>query len=425
MGLLGCGVVGGATARMLLENADVVAEKAGAPVKLARVAVKDLSRPRSLELPAHLMTDVVSDVAESGDIDIVVETIGGVDVARHAVMAALSSGKHVVTANKELLAAHGEEIWDCAHACGVDVFLEASVGGGIPVIRPLKESLAGDRVHRVMGILNGTTNYILTRMSETGETFGEALDQASRHGYTELDPAADIEGFDAASKLAILASLAFRTHVLAADVEREGIARIKPSDIAAAHDMGYEIKLLAVAEQEEGQILAQVHPAMVPRSHPLAAVRDVYNAVFVEAEGAGELMFFGRGAGGDPTASAIVGDIVEAARNVVTGRAFIASRRLPKRARMRPHDEARVRYYVVLSVVDRPGVLAAVAGAFAKEHISIASVRQEGLGDAATLALITHTATEGQHRRCFALLEHLDEVQSVSSTIRVEGTGES
>jgi homoserine dehydrogenase len=288
----------------------------------------------------------------------------------------------------------------------------------------MKESLAGDNVRRVMGIVNGTTNFILTRMSETGESFTEALAEAGRLGYTELDPSADIDGYDAASKIAILASLAFNARVVASDVHREGISRITPADIAAAHELGYEVKLLAVAERQDDQVSARVHTAMVPKTHPLAAVRDVYNAVFVEAERAGELMFFGRGAGGGPTASAVVGDIVEVARNIATGGRSPGCTCYNDAARIRPWDDVFVRYYVVLKVYDRSGVLAEVAGVFGSYDVSISSVRQEGFGDEATLVLITHTATEGNHQATFRELRDLDVVERIESTIRVEGAPE-
>lgn len=423
VGLLGCGIVGGAAARILIEHAGDLARRSGTRLELARVAVRSLTKPRAVTLEPGRWTTDPWEVVKDPSIDVVVEAIGGIEPARDLILAAFSAGKHVVTANKELLATLGGEIMDAASSAGVDLLFEASVAGGIPIIRPLKENLAGDRVRRLMGIVNGTTNFILTRMSEQGESFAEALAEAERLGYTELDPSADIEGFDAASKLAILASIAFNARVVAGDVEREGITHITQQDIAAAHDLGYEVKLVAVAELQDGQVSARVHPSMIPRTHPLAAVRDVFNAVFVEADSAGELMFFGRGAGGGPTGSAVVGDLVEVARNIVSGG------RSPGctcygRAAIRPPDETRVRYYIVLSVADQPGVLSGVAGVFAKHGVSIASVRQEGFGDKATLALITHTASEGQHQATLAELAGLEVVKSVDSTLRVEGAWE-
>ncbi|MGI8707359.1 MAG: homoserine dehydrogenase [Actinomycetota bacterium] len=424
VGLLGCGIVGGATARVLTEQAATLSERAGVRIDLAKVAVRDLSKPRTVQLPDEVWTADAWSVVKDPTIDVIVETIGGVEPARDLIIEAARSGKHIVTANKELLSTLGEKVMGAAEQAGVDLLFEGSVAGGIPIIRPMKESLAGDRVTRVMGIVNGTTNFILTRMSETGETFEAALGEAERLGYPELDPSADIEGHDAAAKLAILASLAFNARVVASDVEREGISKVTPEDVAAAHELGYEIKLLAVAEESEGQVSARVNPAMLPRLHPLAAVRDVFNAVFVVGAEAGELMFLGRGAGGGPTASAVVGDIVEIARNVATGGRATGCTCYRDKAQMRPPHEANVRYYVVLSVLDQPGVLAAVAGVFAAHEISIASVRQEGIGEEATLALITHVGTEGRHDETFAELETLDSVRSIDSRLRVVGTAE-
>ena len=424
VGLLGCGIVGGATARILLENADELERRSGVRIELARVAVRDASKPRVVELPPDLLTTDPLEVVRAPDVDVVIETIGGVEPALGLILEAIANGKHVVTANKELLSTTGKAVLDAAEAGGVDVLFEASVAGGIPIIRPLKESLAGDRVRRVMGIVNGTTNFILTRMSETGESFGEALAEAGRLGYTELDPSADIEGFDAAAKLAILASIAFNARVVADDVQREGISSVRQSDISAAHELGYTVKLLAVAEDDGGEISARVHPAMLPNTHPLSSVRDVFNAVFVEGEESGELMFFGRGAGGPPTGAAVVGDVVEIARNIATGGRSPGCTCYHDRARIKARDDALVRYYAVLSVLDQPGVLSAVAGVFAEHDVSISSVRQEGFGDEATLVLITHVAREGQHRAIFKELDALDAVKNVESMIRVEGTDE-
>ena len=424
VGLLGFGVVGSATARVIVEHAGDLTLRAGVPIELVKVALRDPGKARGFPLASDLVTSDPSDVVDDPAIDVVVEAIGGTDPARALVLEAISNKKHVVTANKELLSTYGREVMTAAEANGVDLLFEASVGGGIPIIRALRESLTGDRVHRVMGIVNGTTNFILTRMSEMGETFEEALEEATRLGYAESDPIADVEGHDAAAKIAILASLAFDARVVASDVSREGIASITRADIAAAHQLGYELKLLAVADQRDGWIAARVAPAMVPKTHPLASVRDVYNAVFVEGRQVGELMFLGRGAGGAATASAIVGDLVEIARNVAQGAKSPAYVGFHADARIRPSDEVPARYYVVLSVADQPGVLAEVAGTFARYGVSIASVRQEGSGSEATLVLITHVATEGQHRSTFAELAALAVVDSIASTIRVEGTQE-
>jgi homoserine dehydrogenase len=424
IGLLGCGVVGGATARILIDHARELERRSGVAIEIGQIAVRSLSKPRAVSLPDDKWTTDPWAVVGNPSIDVVVEVIGGIEPARDLILEALKTNKHVVTANKELLSSLGQELMEAAESAEVDLLFEAAVAGGIPIIRPLKESLAGDRVSRVMGIVNGTTNFILTRMSDTGVSFGEALAEAERLGYAEMDSSADIEGTDAAAKLAILSSVAFNARVVAGDVEREGITKITAEDISAAHEMGYEVKLLAVAEMDDGEVSARVHPSMLPRTHPLAAVRDVYNAVFVQGEEAGELMFLGRGAGAGPTGSAVVGDIVEIARNTVNGARGIGCTCYRDRARIRPQDETRVRYYVVLSVSDQPGVLSAVAGIFAKHGISIASVRQEGSDNEATLALITHSATEGQHASTFVELESLESVRAITSKLRVEGTRE-
>ena len=428
VGLLGCGVVGGATLRILHEHADELAFRAGAHIEVVKVAVRDTAKRRDVPLAEGVLTTDPHEVTTDPSIHIVVEAMGGLDPATDLILEAIASGKHVVTANKELLSTVGGEVLSAAGASGVDILFEAAVGGGIPIIRPLRESLAGDRVRRVMGIVNGTTNFILTRMSELGESFEEALAEADRLGYTEADPSADVEGYDAAAKLAILATLAFGSTVLAVDIHREGITRVTPSDISAAHELGYEIKLVAVAERSEGaeglEVGVRVHPAMVPKEHPLASVRDSFNAVFVEGENVGELMFLGRGAGGAPTASAVASDVVEIARNIVSGGRSPTSAGYARRADVRPPAESPVRYYMVLSVMDQPGVLAAVASTFARHDISISSVRQEGSGDQATLVLITHLASEGDHLATFEDLQSLDAVKEIASRMRVEGTSE-
>jgi homoserine dehydrogenase len=424
LGLLGCGVVGSATARILVENAHEIESRSGVPVELARVAIRDTSKKRDAFVSPGLVTDDPWDVVKDPSIDLVVEVIGGIEPARDLVLAAIGSGKHVVTANKELLANEASTVMKAASKAGVKVLFEASVAGGTPIVRPMTESLAGDRVRRIMGILNGTTNFVLTRMSESGESFADALAEAAERGYTELDPSADIEGHDAAAKLAILASIAFDAAVVSGDVGCEGIANVTARDMAAAHDLGYEIKLLAVAERHGDEVAARVHPAMMPRTHPLASVRNELNAIFVEAEHAGELMFLGRGAGGPATASAIVGDIVEIVRDRGAPAAYPGAAALERRARIQPAGDVASRYYVVLSVADRPGVLASVAGAFARHGVSIASVRQEGFGDEATLVLITHSASEAQHAATFSELETLEPVRRLRSRMRVLGTAE-
>ena len=333
---------------------------------------------------------------------------------------ALANGKPVVTANKELLATDGKDLFDAADAAGLDLLFEASVAGGIPLIRPLKESLAGERVARMLGIVNGTTNYILTQMTEHASSFDDALAEAQRLGYAEADPTADVEGFDAAAKCAILASIAFNSRVVASDVYREGITGVTALDIADARRMGYVVKLLAIAELDDGEISARVHPAMIPQAHPLASVRDAFNAVFVEGEKVGQLMFYGPGAGGDPTATAVVGDLVTAARNRVSGgRSMGCTCTLDRR--IRPMDDTRGQYYLNLHVADRPGVLAEIAGDFGHNGVSIERVWQEGAGDEATLVFITHRAQEGALQKTLQELRESPAVRSIASVLRVEG----
>jgi homoserine dehydrogenase len=424
VGLLGCGVVGTATARILSSHAAELETRTGAPIRVARIAVRDASIDRGLDVDRSVWTTDPSEVVNDPSIDIVVEVMGGVEPARTLILEAIANKKHVVTANKELLSTYGSEVMGAAESNGVDLLFEASVAGGIPIIRPIRESLAGDRVTRVMGIVNGTTNFILTRMSEMGVSFEEALAQAIDLGYAEADPTADIDGHDAAAKIAILASLAFDSRVVSSDVPTEGIRNITRADIAAAHQLGYEVKLLAIGELVDGTISARVHPAMIPKTHPLASVRDVFNAVFVQGEQSGDLMFLGRGAGGSPTAAAVVGDVVEIARNASQGARTPAYVGFHEDASIRAQEEVAVRYYIVLSVADQPGVLSEVAGVFAHHGVSIASVRQEGFGSEATLMLITHIATEGQHRATLEDLRGHAGVKAIESTIRVEGTPE-
>jgi homoserine dehydrogenase len=421
--VLGHGIVGSQVVRLLGEQAADLAARAGAPLELAGVAVR---RPaRHPDVPGQLLTSDAAALVGADDVDVVVELIGGIEPARSLLLTALQSGKSVVTANKALLADDGALLHDAAAAAGVDLYYEAAVAGAIPLLRPLRESLAGDRIIRVMGIVNGTTNYILSRMAATGAGFAETLEEASALGYAEADPSADVDGYDAASKAAILAGLAFHTRVTAADVYREGIGAVTAADMASAAALGCTIKLLAICERLTDRVGAEsvsvrVHPAMVPLSHPLAGVGDAFNAVFVEADAAGSLMFYGRGAGGPPTASAVLGDLVAVARNRVRGTVGIgesAYAELP----MRPMREVDTRYHVALDVADRPGVLAAVARAFAESDVSIQTVRQEGRGDAATLVLVTHTAPEAALAATVEKLAAMDEIGTTASVMRVEG----
>jgi homoserine dehydrogenase len=418
VGLLGCGNVGSALVRLIADRAGAVAARTGLELVIARVAVRDLTRKRDIDLPADVFTDDAASLVADPDIDVVVELMGGIDPARSLLLAALAAGKPVVTANKELLANAGAELYEGASRAGVDLLFEAAVGGGIPIIRPLRESLVGERVRRITGIVNGTTNYILTRMSEDGASYADALLEAQRLGFAEPDPTADVEGLDAGAKLAIVATIAYGASVVADDVHHEGISTVTAGDIDFAHRLGYEVKLLAVAEQDDdGRIAVRVHPAMVPRTHPLAAVRDAFNAVFVEGDAVGPLMFYGRGAGGEPTASALLGDLVDAATNLRRGGAA-ALRPLPP-ARIRPMDELRSEYYIDLEVLDEPGVLHAVSGVFAEHGVSIRSMEQEGLGEEARLVFITHHAIEASVQATLASLRELDVVDRVTSVLRV------
>jgi homoserine dehydrogenase len=420
VGMLGCGTVGAAVIRMLHEHADDIALRAGCRVEVTRVAVRDPGIKRDVPLPREAFTTDGASVVTDPDVDVVCELIGGMEPARGFLLEAFAAGKPVVTGNKELLASAGKDLFDAAEAADRDLFFEASVAGGIPLIRSLKESLAGERVTRMLGIVNGTTNYTLTQMSEHGWSFDQALAEAQSLGYAEADPTADVEGFDAAAKCAILASIAFNSRVVADDVYREGITAITAQDIADAARMGYVVKLLAIAELEDGEISARVHPAMIPSSHPLATVRDAFNAVFIEGPKVGQLMLYGRGAGGDPTAAAVVGDLVAAARNLVTGGRSIGCTCALER-RIRPMDDTRGQYYLNLHVADRPGVLAEIAGDFGHNGVSIERVWQEGFADEATLVFITHRAQEGALQKTLQELRESTAVRSVASVLRVEG----
>jgi len=418
--LLGAGTVGTQVARLLSENADDLLARVGARIELIGVGVRDGSKVRDGIDPSLVTTDL--DELVSRGADIVVEVMGGIEPARTLLLAAMARGSSIVTANKALLAEDGATLHDAAAAGGLDLYFEASVAGAIPLLRPLRDSLAGDRVRRVLGIVNGTTNYILTKMDEEGADYADALAEAQRLGYAEADPTADVEGFDAAAKAAILASLAFHTRVTGADVHREGLSNVTAADVAAARDMGFVIKLLAVAElsDDERGVCVRVHPAMVPRTHPLAGVRDAFNAVFVEADAAGQVMFYGRGAVGAPTASAVMGDLVAVARHKVAG-----SRGPGESAyanlEIRPIGEALTRYYVNLQVADRPGVLAAIATVFAEHGVSIQNVRQDGHGADAMLMVRTHLARDAALARTLASLREMDSVRSVIGVLRVEG----
>jgi len=422
--MLGCGVVGSEVARLLTEHSGDLASRVGRPLELAGIAVRRPDRDRgNVPVEASLFTADAKSLVSRGDIDIVIEVIGGIEPARSLILAALEAGASVVTANKALLAQDGATLFTAADTHGVDLYYEAAVAGAIPILRPLRESLAGDRVRRVLGIVNGTTNYILTRMTENGAGFAEALEEAQSLGYAEADPTADVEGFDAAAKAAILAGLAFHTHVTAADVHREGITEVSSSDIASAREMGCVVKLLAIAElSDDGRSVGvRAHPAMIPLTHPLASVREAFNAVFVECEAAGGLMFYGQGAGGAPTASAVLGDVVAVARHKVTGGRGPGESSYAD-LRLHPMGDTRTRYHVSLDVADRAGVLAQVATAFAGHGVSIETVRQEKHGsDDAELVIVTHQAADSALAATVEALRGLDVVRDVLSVMRVEG----
>ena len=419
LGLLGCGTVGAALARLLTDHAEDISARAGAKVEIAAIAVRDLTKERDVPLDASLFTDDPQQVLDDPGIDIVVELMGGREPARSLILGAFERGKPVVTANKEVLANFGPELFDAADQKSLDLEFEAAVGGGIALIRPLKESLAGDRLTRITGIVNGTTNFILTRMADDGLSFEDALAEAQRLGFAEADPTADVEGFDAASKLAILASIAFNAPVIADDVSREGITSVSADDIRYAERLGYAVKLLAVAELEDGQVSARVHPAMIPTTHPLASVRGSLNAVYVEGDLVGEQMFYGRGAGGDPTAVAVAGDVIAVARGLASGTRGMGVRWYREHA-IRPAGESHGEYYLRMDVEDRPGVLAAIATVFGDQGVSIKSVVQEGAGDDAQLVFVTHEASEGDLRRTVEALGSLPVVHAVQGVLRVE-----
>ena len=429
---MGLGNVGSQVVRIIEESAEDLTARIGAPLVLRGVGVRRVADDRGV--PVDLLTNDIDELVSRDDVDVVVELMGPVEPARKAILSALEKGKSVVTANKALMAQSTGELAQAAEHAHVDLYFEAAVAGAIPVIRPLTQSLAGDTVLRVAGIVNGTTNYILSEMDSTGAEYSAALADASALGYAEADPTADVEGYDAAAKAAILASIAFHTRVTADDVYREGITKVTPADFVTARALGCTIKLLSICERltnDEGQqrISARVYPALVPLTHPLAAVNGAFNAVVVEAEAAGRLMFYGQGAGGAPTASAVMGDLVMAARNRVQGGRGPRESKYAKLP-ISPIGFIPTRYYVSMNVADRPGVLSAVAAEFGKREVSIAEVRQEGVVDeggqrcGARIVVVTHEATDAALSDTVDALADLDVVQEVNSVLRLEGTSE-
>jgi homoserine dehydrogenase len=421
IGLLGCGNVGAALVQLVERQADVIEARTGVRLQISRVAVRNISRDREVQLPDGVLTRDAHDVVNDPTVDVIVEVMGGIEPARELIAAAIAHGKPVITANKELLANVGHELWAQSDAAGVDLLFEAAVAGGIPLIRALRESLRGEPVTRVMGIVNGTTNFILTKMTDEGADYSAALSEAQRLGFAERDPTADVEGFDAGAKAAIIASIAFGARVVAGDVYHEGISGVTAADIAIARRLGYVVKLLAIAEKidETETIAVRVHPAMVPMNHPLASVRDSYNAVVVEGDAVGQLMFYGRGAGGFPTASAVLGDVIDAAVNLQ--KKTFGSIGSFKRVPVMPIDETSSQYLIGLDVEDKPGVLHAITGVFANHGVSIRAAEQEGIDEDARLVFITHRAREADVQACVSEFRKSPAVRRASGLIRVIG----
>lgn len=422
VGLLGCGTVGGGVVKLLNQNRDTIAQKTGSEIVIKKVLEKDIQKCLKIGLAAEMVTNSLDDILDDDSISIVVELIGGIETAFSYITAAMRKGKHVVTANKDMIAVKGKEIFEIAQENGVDFYFEASVAGGIPIVYPLKQSLAGNHIEEVIGILNGTTNYILTKMSREGRDFNEVLREAQDLGYAEADPTADVGGLDAARKIAILSSIAFNSRVTLDDVYVEGITTITPRDIQYARELGFVVKLLAIAKEVEGKVQARVHPAFIPVNHPLANVNDVFNAVFVRGDAVGEIMHYGRGAGEMPTASAVVGDIIEIGRNM----AFNTSTRIGctcyKHKSILPISELSAQYYIRMTVTDRPGVLAGIAGVFGNNAVSIATVVQKGTNEnMAELILITHTVKEKDLQDSLVVLKGMSIVGKINNVIRLEG----
>lgn len=421
IGIMGFGNVGVGAYQTLQDNAEAIARKVGSRLEVTGVADIDWSARRPVKVPQRKRATDARALIADPRIDIIVETIGGIKPARELVLAALRAGKCVVTSNKELIAKHGREILETADRHGVDIYFEGAVGGGIPIIQPLKQALAANRIQSIVGIVNGTTNYILTRMATGEQAFAEVLAEAQAHGYAERNPTDDIEGNDAAYKLAILASIAFNSRAPLGKIYREGISRIAPADMRYARELGYVVKLLAIGRDRGDAVELRVHPAFLPQSHPLAAVNDVFNAVFVEGSAVGRLMFYGRGAGAGPTGSAVAGDIIEIARNINRG----ATGRIPctcfEERPVKPMDEVSTKHYMRMQVADRPGVLAKIATIFGKEKVSLASVVQKsGSGEGAEIVWVTHASVERAVRRSLERIAKLPEVNAVCNWVRVE-----
>ncbi|MFA4885319.1 MAG: homoserine dehydrogenase [Desulfotomaculaceae bacterium] len=421
VGLLGMGTVGRGVYRILNDNKAGIEQKVGVPIVIKRILVRDISKDRGMALNKGLLTTNISDLLDDPEIDIIVEVLGGVDQALEYALRALESGKSLVTANKDMIALHGKRLFEAADLSGRDLFFEASVAGGIPIIKPLKECLAANRITQLIGIINGTTNYMLSRMSKEGLGFQEALHEAQSLGYAEADPSSDVEGYDAARKLTILASIAFNTRLRLDQVYVEGITRVTAEDIAYAANLNYVVKLLAIARESSDGVEVRVHPALLPKNHPLASVNDVYNAIFVTGDAVGDVMFYGRGAGELPTASAVVADVMNASRNLVRNVPGMISCTCFEEKPIKPMGFTIAKYYIRINVADKPGVLASIAFIFGKYEVSLASVIQQTAGDFAQLVLVTHKVLEKNLQDALLEIKELPVVNEVSNVIRVEG----
>ncbi|MEQ8175287.1 MAG: homoserine dehydrogenase [Syntrophomonadaceae bacterium] len=421
VGLLGCGTVGSGVVKLLEQNHELISRRSGCPIVLKKVLERDAARCLTLGLPLNMVAGSLEEIVNDPEIDIVVELIGGEEPAFSFITTAMQKGKHVVTANKDLIAVRGKELFETASENNVDFYFEASVAGGIPVVYALKQALAANNIKAVVGILNGTTNYILTKMSQEGQDFKEVLAQAQELGYAESDPTADVEGLDAARKIAILSSIAFNSRITLNDVYVEGITGITASDIEYARELGYSVKLLAIATEEDGQVQSRVHPAFIPKNHPLAAVNDVYNAVFIQGDAVGDIMLYGRGAGQMPTASAVVGDIIEISRNLSQNYVTRLGCTCYEDKKILNIGQSSSQFYIRLLVNDRPGVLAGIAGVFGNNNVSIAAVVQKtSQGDQAELIMITHRVLESDLQDALTVLRGMSIVGEIGSVIRVE-----
>ncbi|MDA8234188.1 MAG: homoserine dehydrogenase [Clostridia bacterium] len=420
--LLGVGTVGGGVYKVLQQNSREIEMKVGARLEVVKVLERNLERTKELGIPDEIVTTDFSEITGDPEINIVVELVGGVEAARSFVKASLEAGKSVATANKDLIALYGQELFEAAHEHKVDLLFEASVGGGIPIIRPLKESLAANKIEQIIGIVNGTTNYMLTKMAQEGSDFAEVLAEAQAKGYAEADPTSDVEGYDAARKLAILASIGFNSRVTFPDVHVEGITKISKEDMAYAKELGYVVKLLAIAKESDGSIEARVHPAFLPTNHPLASVNDVFNAIFVRGDAVGDTMFYGRGAGELPTASAVAGDIMEAARNILHRDRGRHGCTCYDQKPIKDIGDTRSKYFVRLVVLDKPGVLASIASVFGNQDVSLNSVIQKRkIGEMAELVFVTHEVLDRNIQDSLAIIKAMPTVESVANLIRVEG----